>query len=905
QLRGGLVDARTDIYAAGAVLYEIAAGRRPFSQLQNAELIGAILHQRAAPPSTHKPQILPGFESVVMKALEKEPHKRYQSARQFGAALESAANTNPSPVWRRRFARAAVWATAVVLTALAATLSIKDLADFFNRKKPTHAATQEFGHRRSVAVLGFRNLSGKQENAWLSTAFSEMLTTELAAGEQLRTIPGESVSQMKINLSLADAEAYTKETLSKIRENLGTDDVVLGSYLSFGDGEIRVDMRLQDASDGETIVAISERGTERHIDELAARIGSAVRTKLALPAVSAPQQLAIRATLSSKPEAVRLYTQGLERLRTFDAVGAAKIFEQAITVDPEYALAHSALSRVWSNLGYDEKAKREAKRAFELSTGLSRQDRLSVEARYHVMSRELDQAIDIYRMLWEFFPENIDYGLQLAAVQITAGKGQDALTTVAGLRKLASPAAMDSRIDLAEAEAHESLSDFVSQQQCAGRAVAHSKANGMRLLEARALLVQGRAFQNLGDIGNALQAFENAQTMYQSAGDKGGAARALNAVAGVYHIRGEASQADRVFAQAVGIFREIGDRGDLASTLSNLGLNRRAQQDDPETKRVFEESVVIARDVGDRELLAGILTNFGTFLDQREPLEARKRYEQALEIFRSMGSQQGVATTLNDIGNTLVREPNLPLAKRSFEEALGISRQIGDKRLAGFVLYNLGRLASQQGDLVQGQDRLEEALSIRRQIGDKEQVAYTLRTLASVLIDAGQPSRAERLAREAMDQFRSVKGSSAEALTEAVFADTLFAQGRIVEAQGAIKPVSRSTTNIELGERLTILIIAARIQSATGEADQAVKTLQDVIFQAAQAHLIADELEGRLVLGEIELKGHDNAGGRARLVTLEKEAAAKGFLLISRKAHAAIAHVNSAALSLLSLLAMK
>src|ERR1700679_38217 len=75
--------------------------------------------------------------------------------------------------------------------------------------------------RRTVPVLGFKNLSGRSEQSWLSTAISEMLTTELSQGDQLRTIPGESVAQMKLNLSLPDADSFSRRTLSRIRKNLG------------------------------------------------------------------------------------------------------------------------------------------------------------------------------------------------------------------------------------------------------------------------------------------------------------------------------------------------------------------------------------------------------------------------------------------------------------------------------------------------------------------------------------------------------------------------------------------------------------------------------------------------------------------------------------------------------------
>ena len=242
-----------------------------------------------------------------------------------------------------------------------------------------------------------------------------MLTTELSQGDQLRTIPGESVAQMKASLALPDADSFSQETLTHIRQNLGSDDVVLGSYLPLGNGQLRLDLRLQDTAAGVTLASVSEKGNESEIDSLVNQAGTELRAKLGVGSLSETQTAVVRASLPSNPEAARLYSEGLQRLRLFDALGARASLEKAAQLAPDHAPTHSALADALNTLGYEDKAKEQAKKALELSSKFSREERLLIEARAHELLEETPQAVEKYRELWEFFPDNVDYGLFLSS----------------------------------------------------------------------------------------------------------------------------------------------------------------------------------------------------------------------------------------------------------------------------------------------------------------------------------------------------------------------------------------------------------------------------------------------------------------------------------------------------------
>ena len=450
------------------------------------ELIGAILHTSPAPPSAHSPRVTSGLERVILKALEKEPELRYQSARELQVALEGVHSGLPAATVARPRPLVAVTLVVLVLLPLAGVMLGLNLWGF--RDRLWHGGAAGSGSavvapvkaRHAVAVLGFKNVSGRPADAWLSTALSEMTTTELAAGEQLQTIPGENVARMRISFNLPDADSYGQDTLARIRHNLNADHVVLGSYIPLGGGQMRLDVRLQSTVGGEILLATSVKGDETEMDHMVSVAAGQLREKLGAGKVTPADAVAIRATLAQNRDTMRHYAIGLERLRQFNYLRARESLEQAVAVEPQYALAHSALAVALKGLGYDKKASEEAKKAYDLSKNFSREERLWIEGQYHETTNAWARAVETYRTLVDFFPDNLEYGLRLVSTQTSAGRGKEALAAVDVLRALPPPASEDARIDLAEATAAASLGDFKRQQAAAATAV----ARGMRRARA-------------------------------------------------------------------------------------------------------------------------------------------------------------------------------------------------------------------------------------------------------------------------------------------------------------------------------------------------------------------------------------------------------------------------------------
>ena len=749
--------------------------------------------------------------------------------------------------------------------------------------------------RRAVAVLGFKNLAGNPEADWLSTALVEMLNTELSAGERLRAVSGEDIARAKKDLKIVDNNILSKTSLAQVRKSLGADVTVSGSYLEMGsgsDGQIRLDIQIQDTAAGDTIGSIAEVGTVSDLFQLISRSGRQLRAKLGASEASTLEEGEIRAALPSTPEAARFYSQGLSRLREFDAPAAQILFSKALAIDPNYALGHSALAAAWSALGYDEKARVEAKRAFDLSGNLSREERLLIGGRYHQMSREWDKAVETYQLLFSFFPDNLEYGLRFMDAQTSAGRGKDAQATAAKLRRLPPPFSEDPQIDLAEADAAASLGNFKEELQSAEIAATKGEALGEQLLVARALLQQARASHALGQPDKAISALTKAKELFRVAGDRQGGALTLLVTAGVLKGVGDYSKARETANQALHNFEQIGDKRGVAQSLNAVATIHYEQGELPQAKEVFEQYLQTEREVGSKINIAGALGNIANVLEvQGDLAEAQRLTQESIQVFTEVGDQKALGIALGNLANLLVEEGDLQQARKTYEDALKIKREIGYQRGVAYDVEGLGKIYESAGDLGNARKNAEEALAIRNAIGEKHNAATSELDLAELALDEGKPPDAEPLANRAIELFKSEKSTVDEAYGQAILARCLLAEGKVADAQNAVnRALSLSRGSASRPLRFEIAIASGYMKLAQGKssnpgaASEAAKLLQASVDEAHRCGYAGYEFRLRLVLGEIEMKYGSPAAGSSELQRLVQEAKAKGFDLVAHRA---------------------
>jgi TolB-like protein/Tfp pilus assembly protein PilF/predicted Ser/Thr protein kinase len=377
QARGLEVDARTDIWSLGCVLYEMVAGRAPFAGPTPSDVMAAVLQRDPEALANHAPEIPAGLERVVERSLAKDRERRYQTAEELLADLKSLRRElEAGAVRRARPARAggAAAATsarrllptrlfpsgptrgrALFPAALAAVLLVAGLAAaLFFRQGPTTTTQAEI---KSLAVLPLENLSGDAAQDYFADGMTEALITDLAKTSALRVISRPSVMRYK----------GARKTLSEVGRELNVEAVLTGSVARSG-ARVRIAVQLTHAATERNLWADSYERDLRDVlalqRDLTRDIVGEIRGKL-----TPQEQVRFGGVRPVNPEAYDHYLRGqfyLHRQSREGNEAAVAALERAVASDPNFAAAHAELAQayVWKLFLFAPNEERLAERAY-------------------------------------------------------------------------------------------------------------------------------------------------------------------------------------------------------------------------------------------------------------------------------------------------------------------------------------------------------------------------------------------------------------------------------------------------------------------------------------------------------------------------------------------------------------
>ena len=725
---------------------------------------------------------------------------------------------------------------------------------------------------------------------------AEMLTTELAGDGQLRVLPAERVVRARVDLGEEAAATTSPDTVERLRSTLASDLVVFGTFVvnDATPRTVRIDVRIQGARADP--FSVSSTGDPAELFAVVATVGRALRAHLGLRETSDAAARTARAAFPQTTEATKLYAEGASRLRVLDAVGARELLERAAAHEPGNPMIQTALAAAWTSLGYDGRAAGAAQKAFDASGDLGREQRLNVEGQLYSAQRKWPDAVGVYRTLWGYFSDNIEYGLQLAAAQTASGRPAEALETIAALRGLRAPQNEDPRIDLEQAQASTLLGKFPGELAAAQQALRRAERGGARHLVARARLLEGRSYFNQGQLRPAEDSLQAARQLYVDIGDRAGLASVLNVLGSVVSDRHDLQRAVSMYKDALAASEQIGDRRGMSSALNNLGVVLKDQRRFDEARQAHERALTLRREIADRNWIAISLSNIGVVLFEQDRLgEAARSYKESLALSRELGNRRSEVRALHNLAIVNREMGHLAAARSEYEASLPVRAELGDQRGGVMGRVELGMVLLAQGDLALARKMEEEAVRLAREIELKPGEAQALFQLGEIAAASNDLPLARRYHEQALDIRRTVQETRTVLESRLALARLRLREGAAGDAERQARDLFNEIREEPEGPlQVELHVLTARARLGLGDLAGAEVSLSTARRIAKSTERI--ELRRSLTMAEAELDAAQRRPDRARqrLTELRTELERAGMTLAERECRTSLARIDGA-----------
>jgi tetratricopeptide (TPR) repeat protein/serine/threonine protein kinase len=779
QVMGEHVDARSDLFTLGVIFYQLLTSTMPYK----ADTVQASMFKRTRElpkRAIEADPTVPKFLSdLVEKCLQIDVNLRYQSAREIREDLEAwhggtpksvTIGTSAQPAASRPKKRTLMGVSAAVIVLAVAAFTFRGRLFGNSVDKSVNAPPL------SLAILPFRNASGDASLDWLGSSLAEMLSTDVGQSARLRTVSPERVGQILRDLRIVPESTLDAPTIQRVAEFSNAETIVWGQYAKFGD-QIRIDATVQDLKRGQTIKLKTEAAGDKDILSTVDRLAADIRAKLDLSrsAVKELQARSFKPSSTSLP-ALRAYGDGLQLQRQGQNLEAVKSFEASTQLDPEFALAYSQLARAYQDLGQDNEAEQNSRKAVELSAKLPDVERYLIAARNDEILNNYPKAIEAYQNIVKVAPDNSDVLFDLGRLQENSGTFDQARETFANVLKL-DPKRVDGllamgRVEIEAGDAQAGL-DYLNRAQSMAIELGNDEE------KAQILQAIGVAYSVLNKPEDALQSFQQSLEIKRRLGLKKGIADSLEMIGQMEAVLGKNDGALKDFNEALQLRRDIGDKSGTGDVLNDIArfYNDHSQFDKALT--LLKQALQIQMDAGNENSEALALSNIGnTYLLKGDYEDARTYFSQALSIREKLNVPTDIADTVHNLGETLTRLGQYDKAVEQYLRALDLRRAANDKRGAAIESASLGVLFGYQGRFGAALSSEQDALKTLRDIKE------TGEWLAEVLIDygraqaqIGQSEEARKSLNQALAIARDTKNEIqvAQALND--LGDSYFYQG--------------------------------------------------------------------------------------------------------------------------------
>jgi eukaryotic-like serine/threonine-protein kinase len=432
QAKGIPLDARTDLFSLGTVIYEMATGKTPFAGESTAEVFAALLKENPPPVSTLNPAMPKKLDAIVEKLLRKDPAQRYATAEQLREDLESLDAHAIRPAEK---AAAGKWpwvAAAVVLLLIAAGLAwwkAKPGAPLPTPagSEPSAEAAPPKAAKDSLILSDFVNHTG---DAVFDTTLNQALQIDLEQSPVINIVSQEHLAQSVKYLGKPADTPLTPAIAREIGEREGVKAILTGTIANLGK-EYVITLTAQNTATGDEIISEQAQAPDKeHVLDALGKAAAAIRGKLGedLASIKKLDTPFGQATTPSL-EAFRAYALGDKAHAMARNIPEAEgHYLRAVELDPNFAMAYARLGVVYTNSGQVAKMNKYFAKAYSLSSHVSERERLYIASHYYLnVTGNLPKMIETLQESIQTYPGQLDSYVNINVAYQIVGQYEQAL----------------------------------------------------------------------------------------------------------------------------------------------------------------------------------------------------------------------------------------------------------------------------------------------------------------------------------------------------------------------------------------------------------------------------------------------------------------------------------------------